>query len=342
MGDVAMTVPVLKKLLDTYPYLHLTVASNAFFEPFFTLLKRCHFVPVYTRAQHKGVAGIFRLYKELKSSQHFDAVADLHGLLRSSILRSLFAATGVPHATINKGRKEKKQLTRKNNKKKLQLATGFDRYADVFAKLGFPVTLANTSTPLFAALDIPPKAKPYFAGEAPIVGVAPFAQHSGKMYPLDKMKEAVSMLSQMGYTTLLFGSSGEETITLQHWEAELGKQVFCMAGKFSLSEEMAIISRLNLMLTMDSANMHIASLFGVRVVSIWGATHPFAGFYGWQQQPNYVISKNMDCSPCSVFGNKNCWRGDHACMNQIAPEEIIAKLLQVKNTLPSQSFAIAY
>jgi ADP-heptose:LPS heptosyltransferase len=342
MGDVAMLVPVLKNLLESYPHLRITIASNAFYAPFFAPLERCHFFPVYTRGQHQGLPGIFKLFSELKNFGTYNAVADLHGLLRSVVVRNLFALAGVPHASIKKGRKEKKQLTRKTKKKKIQLATGFERYANVFAKLGFPVKIDASQSAVFPILELPPKAKPYFANDTPVIGVAPFAHHTGKMYPLDKMKETVALLSQMGYTLLLFGGGGDETTTLQHWESELRKNIFCMAGKFSLADEMAIISHLGLMLCMDSANMHIASLFGVKVVSIWGATHPFAGFYGWQQPLENIITKNLDCSPCSVFGNKNCWRGDHACMNSISPEEIIAKLMAVKNNPLQQPQSITH
>jgi ADP-heptose:LPS heptosyltransferase len=72
--------------------------------------------------------------------------------------------------------------------------------------------------------------------------------------------------------------------------------------------------------------MHLASLVGVEVVSIWGATHPYAGFYGDNQNPLNAVQVNLACRPCSVFGNKPCWRGDHACMQQITTEMIINQI----------------
>ncbi len=83
---------------------------------------------------------------------------------------------------------------------------------------------------------------------------------------------------------------------------------------------------LRVMLTMDSGNMHLASLVGTRVVSIWGATHPFAGFLGFGQSEDDCIQRDLPCRPCSIYGNKACKFGDYRCMD-IAPEEIVGKLM---------------
>jgi ADP-heptose:LPS heptosyltransferase len=83
------------------------------------------------------------------------------------------------------------------------------------------------------------------------------------------------------------------------------------------------------MVTMDSANMHLASLVNVPVISLWGPTHPYAGFYGFRQDPLNAVQVNLSCRPCSVFGNTTCWRGDHACMGQITPSMVEEKLLKL-------------
>ena len=83
------------------------------------------------------------------------------------------------------------------------------------------------------------------------------------------------------------------------------------------------------LISMDSANMHLASLFGVPVISVWGATHPFAGFYGWAQPADNAVQIDLYCRPCSVFGNKPCYRGDHACMQQLPEEKIMEKVMNI-------------
>jgi ADP-heptose:LPS heptosyltransferase len=160
------------------------------------------------------------------------------------------------------------------------------------------------------------------------IGIAPFAKHQGKCYPPDKMKEVVQKLSQDGYQIFLFGGGKAEIKILSSWISEMGDHVKLVAGNFSFKEELEIISQLDVMCSMDSANMHLASLFSIPVISIWGATHPFAGFLGFGQSEELAVSLDLPCSPCSVFGNKPCWRGDFACMNQMSPQVVYSAICQ--------------
>jgi ADP-heptose:LPS heptosyltransferase len=331
MGDVAMTVPVLKNALHQNPSLQITVVSNAFLQPLFEGLERCHFHPAHLKEKHKGAAGMYRLYKELKAAHQLDAVADLHDVLRSKLLRSFFKLGGIATASIDKGRKEKKALTQKENKIFQQLSSTHERYAQVLRAVGIKVELKN-DVPVYPKQTLPLPLPSIAPGGKKIIGIAPFAQHAEKMYPIEKMKTVVKTLASQNNTIFLFGGGASEAATLQQWENEM-PSVYNMAGKYSFKEELAIISNLHVMVSMDSANMHLASLYAVPVVSVWGATHPFAGFYGWGQPLENIVSVELSCRPCSVFGNKPCWRGDHACMMQIGEEMIIDKIINLKESL---------
>ena len=329
MGDVAMTVPVIKNLLQQNPRLQVTVVSNAFLQPLFEGLDRCYFYPAFLKDQHKGFAGLYRLYKGLKKHASFDAVADLHNVLRSTILSTFFRLSGYQVATVDKGRSEKKELTRKDNKIYRQLTPMHERYAAVFRKLGLQIKLQDTM-PVYERRAFPSAIFSILSPGKRIIGIAPFAQYKEKMYPIEKMKNIVSRLAAENNFILLFGARGNEAYTLQTWETEM-EFVKNIAGKYSLKEELAIISNLELMVSMDSANMHLASLFNVPVVSIWGATHHYAGFYGWGQDINHIVEIDLYCRPCSVFGNKPCYRGDHACMNWIGEDLVLKKIEELSS-----------
>jgi ADP-heptose:LPS heptosyltransferase len=104
-----------------------------------------------------------------------------------------------------------------------------------------------------------------------------------------------------------------------------------------MHQELILMSHLNVMLSMDSANMHLASLTDTPVVSIWGATHPYAGFLGWNQpQENILQVDDLDCRPCSIYGQKPCLRGDYACMNQITPDQVVRRISDIINPLKQQ------
>jgi len=325
MGDVAMTVPVLQELLANYPNITLVVVSRKAFEPFFTGNPNIEFHAFEPKTKHKGIIGIYRLFKELKSYKA-TALADLHKNLRSNVVSRLFWFTGISMASLDKGRAEKRALTRKENKEFLPLKSSAQRYADVFATLGFPFTLKNTLTKQpeilnQAILKISGK-----KGAQKWIGVSPFAQHSQKVYPLDKMDNVLTALATAGHRIFVFGGGQEEQKIAEKW-AITHENITSLIGKLNLSEELSIISNLDVMLSMDSSGMHLASLKGIPVVSVWGATHPHAGFLGYGQSLANGIQVDLACRPCSVYGNKPCHRGDFACMNQLSESHIIQKVL---------------
>jgi ADP-heptose:LPS heptosyltransferase len=325
MGDVAMTVPVLKALMNQHPQLEITMLSNPMFGPLFSDIPRCNFIPVFLKAQHKGVVGLWKLYKELLKGKKIDAIADLHNVLRTNILRKYFMLSDINSAVIDKGRAAKKKMTSRHNKVLVQLPTSHERYEAVFAELGYPI---QRSTPTFNVVkkQSSDAITNLLDRNKILVGIAPFAQHAQKMYPLQQMKLLVAELAEYKNIQLLFfGGRGAEATELEQWEKTYPGSLN-VAGKYNLEGELQIIQQLKVMLSMDSANMHLASLCGVPVVSIWGATHPFAGFYGWKQDPQHIVQLALECRPCSVFGNKKCFRGDFACMRGIGTEMILSKL----------------
>lgn len=330
MGDVAMTVPVIRLLLDQHPQLTITFVSDEKFEHLFDGISRIEFFGADIHHDYRGITGLFRLYRRLSSEIRFSDIADLHDVMRTKFLSFLFRLSGYKVRKIDKGRSEKKALTRKENKKLVQLKTSFQRYADVFIKLGYPVKLASSQKKVRLLYT---NVVMQLLGENSKfrIGLAPFAKHKEKMYPLEKMEKVVEALTKKGHKIYLFGGGVEEINTLEKWE-DLYPGVLNLAGELPLEEELMLISHLDLMVSMDSANMHLASLYGVPVVSIWGATHPFAGFYGYGQGPENIVQVDLFCRPCSVFGNKKCYRGDWACMQMISPDLVIEKIERVLNS----------
>jgi len=324
MGDVAMCVPVIKLLLQQHPELSITFVSDKKLAPFFTNIENCEFIGADLNGEHKGFTGLYLLFTSISNKQKIDSIADLHSVVRTHVLKLFFTLTGKRIFTIDKGRAEKKKLTAKQKSNFHPLKSGFQRYADVFEEMGYSINL-QPSLLKKTTLHLPDNTKIYFEHKQ-CIGIAPFAKHAEKMYDANKMKRVVEELSQLNINILLFGGGTQEKNILDSWINENHPNVINITGKFNLQEELAIISHLKLMCSMDSANMHLASMYNIPVVSIWGATHPYAGFLGWGQSDHNVVSVDLPCRPCSVYGNKKCWRGDHACMEQITPEKIISRI----------------
>ena len=299
MGDVAMSVPVLRAFTEQYPDVKLTVVSRAFFEPFFKDLKQVDFYAADLKGEHKGILGLYKLSKTLKAIG-FDAVADLHNVLRSKILKFFFGSKQV--VQIDKGRAEKKALT--TGRSFEQLKTTHQRYADVFEKLGLPIDLSKPSFPEKAVLSS--DLQSYMSSsEKQSIGIAPFAAHQSKMYPLEQMEAVIAQLAKH-YHIILFGGGRKEVEYLKTVEGKFD-DVHSVAGTLSLEEELAIISNLDVMLSMDSGNGHLAAMLGVKVISVWGVTHPYAGFAPFNQPNDYALVADRTQYPqipTSVYGNK--------------------------------------
>jgi ADP-heptose:LPS heptosyltransferase len=101
-----------------------------------------------------------------------------------------------------------------------------------------------------------------------------------------------------------------------------------VAGKLGLPQELQLISQLDVMLSMDSGNSHIAAMLGVPLVTLWGATHPYTGFKPFEQPlENCLVSdrEQYPLLPTSVYGNKKV-AGYEAAMRTIKPETVISTI----------------
>lgn len=335
MGDVAMTVPVIYSLARQYPHLRISVLSRPFAKSFFDqLASNVDFMAADLKHEYSHISGLNKLYRRLMAKQ-FTAVADFHDILRSKYLRMRFVLDRLKVAHINKHRAEKRKLTVRKNKKLTPIQSSFQNYADVLAKLGYPIDIQFTS--IFSEENGTKPALPSNIDERKAnekwIGIAPFAAHKGKIYPLQLMEKAIQEIqNQYAHVRIyLFGGSQEEKNILSQWTQKYDHCISVPTLLDSLQQELILMSHLDAMISMDSANMHLASLVNTPVISIWGSTHPYAGFMGWNQSMDNAIQINLPCRPCSIYGNKPCYRQDYSCLNNIETKQIIQKLDDLLN-----------
>jgi len=329
MGDVAMTVPVLKAFTKKYTEVKVTVLTKAIYAPFFMQLP-VEVKIVEVKGKHKGLFGLLRLFNELKKTK-IDAVADLHDVMRSNVLKRYFKLIKIPFEQIDKGREEKKALTHLKNKIFEPLQSTHERYADVFRKLGFELELSKNDVLGKEKLDTI-TSNLVGVDTKKWIGFAPFAKHVAKEYPLERSLQVIEELSKKQYKVLLFGGGQKETNLLKNIAQKLDN-VICVANELNMRQELDLISNLDAMIAMDSGNGHIGAMFGIPVVTVWGVTHPYVGFTPFGQPEENSILPDLvtyDLIPTSVYGNKYP-DGYENVMKSILPEQIIDRVIEITN-----------
>lgn len=306
-----MLASVFREFQEQNPDVQTVMVSRENFRDLFEDIPNLIFEGVNLE-DYKGFFGMRKLAKNLKNKYNPDYIADFHDVIRSKILSKILKAKGIPVFIIDKGKEEKEILTDIWNIEKKPLKKTVERYADVLRNMGFGVTLSHKYR--------------IITNKKSGIGIAPFAQHKGKILNLEKSFEVARILSAR-HKIYFFGGGKQEMEILNQWEKQIPNSEN-LAGKLTLKQELEKISQLKLMISMDSANMHLASLMGTRCISVWGATHPFAGFLGYgQSEEDAVEIRDLTCRPCSVFGDKPCYRGDYACLEEISVQKIIDKIL---------------
>jgi len=329
MGDVALTTPVLRSV-DKGNDKMLVLTRPSFADFFFNF----EGVEVFTadlERRHKGLAGIIRLVRHINRDFNIKQVVDLHSVLRTWLIDLLYILKGTKVYRIDKGRRGKKKFIKYKNEINLPHTT--ERYSDVLKRAGL-----NIGTPLIPSFRLSDeanrKATEIIRHNVPagyvIIGISPFAKHRTKSWGVDNIRKLMQLI-QSEHDVYFFLFGGKEEATGLESLASSFDNCHIIAGKHSTGTELAIISRLRLMISMDSANMHLAALSGIRTVSIWGGTHPAVGFAPAGDQEHIIIqtpNSELGCRPCTVYGKGECVRKDvkYKCLNLIDHRAVFRKI----------------
>lgn len=328
LGDVAMTIPVIYDACAENPGVNFVVLTRKAPAKMFLCPPPNLKVVGVNLDQYKGTAGMWRLLKEMIASYDIDTLVDLHDVLRTKLLRLFARMKGISVSSIDKGRKERKALTRHRKKAMVPLTPVPERYREAFVNAGLNV--CDKFRNLFPSGKADTSAIEWTGGKLPgekWIAIAPFAAHEGKRYPLTDMRKIIVHYASLpGYRLFLFGAGRDERELIEEMSKGFGNIVSMAEKEAGLDVELALMSHCDVMISMDSANMHLASLVGLRTVSVWGATHPYTGFFGFRQDPSDAVQLDMTCRPCSIYGKKKCARGDYHCLEGISPQLIISRI----------------
>ena len=327
LGNVAMTIPVLYPVCKANPdtrFIMLTKRWPA--SMFHDRPANLKVVDFDVNENHSGLVGLLKFAARLHKLYDVDAVADLHNVSGTWIIDAYMRARGACIARLDREKSKRRALV--SHKTAEPVTPIHERYRNVFRQLG--LAAPDDFTRLYEDREWPvtPIVPKKEEGQR-WIAISPFSSHRQKAYPLDKMEQVVAQLAQQpNYWIFLMGGGKTEKIALRAI-ARKYKNVISMAEvKHKFIDEYALLGNCDLMLTMESANMHLASLVDLQAMTVWGPTSPACGYLGYNQLVQDDIQLDMDCRPCSITGDKPCKYGDFRCLTNIDPDVIARRVIE--------------
>lgn len=327
LGNVAMTIPVLYPVCKANPdtrFIMLTKMWPA--SMFHDRPANLKVVDFDVKGSHSGLIGLLKLAAQLHKLYDIDAVADLHNVSGTWIIDAYMKLKGARIARLDREKPKRRALV--SHRTNEPLTPIHDRYRNVFTQLGFEAPVDFTH--LYDGRDWPtsPLVPDKEEGQR-WIAISPFSSHKHKTYPLEQMEQVIAELSKReNYWLFLMGGGKQEKIALRSIARKYKRVVSMAEVKHKFIDEYALLGKCDLMLTMESANMHLASLVDLQAMTVWGPTSPACGYLGYNQVIEDDIQLDMDCRPCSITGDKACKYGDYRCLKNIKPEYIVQRVVE--------------
>ena len=333
MSDLIDALWILRALRSSYPETKVAVVTAPAYR---SLVKGegAEFIACPAR----GVRGLWRAASALRRGG-YRSLADLQGSVRTFMLRVVVAVRtffGSRTRVVDRARQSRKMMTRKFRKVLLPNTFSTERYRLTLERLGFKnlVLPVNPVGSVERDFYIPEQLTSVLGEKSGVwVGYAPFADTRGKMFPTSTSDKLVALLVERFERVVIFGGGDMERLFAEGVAEKYGPKVVPAVGILSPYEEMKLMGAVDLIISPDNPSLHLASLAGTPVLSIWGSTHPFAGGAGYGQNPEWQLQLDLPCRPCAVRGERGCIFGDRRCINGITPEMVAERAEQIVREL---------
>jgi heptosyltransferase-2 len=318
IGDVILTTPLVKNLKQIFPrsyrsFLLIPETMNC-------LENNPHLdeILVYDKRRKCGLGEFLRILNKIKKRE-FDSAIIPHRSLRSALLAYLSGIKQRIGFDVSAG-----SLLFTHKITYLDDIHEVDRNLSLLAK--FSSNETDTSPELF------PSSEDYnyvhkLLDESGIrenhnlVCIAPGSVWPTKRWLPERFAEVAQLLSEKTGVKIVFLGSEDDRKLCENIKNLMKEKPPVLAGKTNILQSAALISMCKVVLSNDSAPVHMASAMKKPVVAIFGSTIPKFGF-GPYGVDHLVIQKGMDCRPCGIHGKIKCPQKHFRCMREITTEEV--------------------
>jgi heptosyltransferase-2 len=323
LGDVILSTPLIKALRELFPDSFISFLLIPETKKVLGNNPYLNEVLVYDKRNKKGAIQFFRMVDKIKE-RAFDLAVIPHRSFRSALLAYL---SRIPKRIGFDNSAGSFLFTNKVNYRKnvheiernLSLLSEFDYHpSDTYPKIFPSSDDFSYVRKLLRDSDIHEDEK--------IVGIAPGSVWATKRWILQRFAQVADLLQQKAGVKVVFLGSEEDEELCKQIAGQMKTPSTILAGKADILQSAAIISLCRVILSNDSAPVHIASAMKRPVVAIFGSTIPEFGFapYG---EGHVVIQKKMECRPCGIHGKQKCPQKHFNCMREITAQEVYEAVL---------------
>ncbi len=335
LSEVAQSVWSVRAVAREWRTKQVGVVTFPQYGPIFKDERKIEVIDYSPKRGRGGLRYLWRLAGELLKAD-YRSVADLQNNRFSRSLRRILLLRSLWNARIAVADKEnslKRLMFRKFRKVLMEHTSIVERHIAVFTNLGIenlrPIEPTVGRSKVKERFRVPESVSKEFKNSWPTVGYSPFAGQRGKMFPTPQSDELVGELCKKFERVVIFGEGELERQFAEGMATKYGEKIVVAVDRVTLAEEIELMGVVDVMITPDTATLHLASLAGTPTLTIWGATHPFAGAAGYGQDPSWQISADLPCRPCSIDGNKPCIFGDYRCLTSLSAAEITRRAYEL-------------
>jgi len=311
LGDVILTSSVFPELKKRG-----IKADLLTFKPFGELFKGQPFINRVIEVEKEELKGLKEIRKLAESLTDYDFAFDLHDVLRTKILRHFLKCKIFTYR--KRGLLRRLMTVFKPLKAKWLFVPKL--YAEPFKKIG--VEIENPRPYLKVDRQSLKKVEKLLPKGKEVVVLAPGARWPNKEYPIERFKRITELLHKEGFKVVALG--GEKERGKGKVLEETGALNLC--GELSLKESLALISKCNLVISNDSAAVHMARAVRTKVLALFGPTHPAFGFAPFKDEGK-ALTLNLPCCPCSLHGKRVRCK-EKRCF-KIPPEKVVKEGLKL-------------
>jgi heptosyltransferase-2 len=321
LGDIVLTSPVTRALRQRYPEAEIAITVKSEYEALAQLLPGVDTVIPFVAA-----SGFHPLAARIRR-QRFDLMIDLHVNPRSLLLSRV---SGISHVIRYHKRRMARMGMVYTSLRSIPTRHTVDAYLDALVSLGIETCDRLPALVIHAAARnaaIERLRSHGIQNGRRILGLAPGASSSTKQWPIRHFARLGDQCHRSTDAAVLLIGGKRDKDTTAAVAAAMTAPSVDWAGSIDLSLLPAVLTQCRVLVSNDSGPMHIASAVATPVVGIFGPTHPRLGFTPLGAQDT-VLSLDLECSPCSLHGEKPCWKGTHACLEDLPVNRVVDETVQ--------------